>query len=57
MLCPDCDWMWEWEENPTPYCPFCGSVGSIDNNAPPEAEAAVQQASGDIFEGGRAAKL
>lgn len=57
MHCPDCGWTWAWDDDPTPHCSFCGSVGQADDDAPPEAHAAVNQASGSAFDGGHAAIL
>lgn len=57
MFCDECHWMWEWSDDPTPHCPYCGKVGGTGPNAPPEAEVAVAQASGSVFEGGHAGAL
>lgn len=53
MMHCECGWVWSWENDPTPHCPFCESVGTATDESPPEAHAAVSQASGPVFEGSR----
>jgi len=44
MLHCECGWAWEWDDNPTPYCPFCGKVGTAGPSAPQEAIDALAEA-------------
>lgn len=37
--------MWEWSDDPTPWCPFCGNLGSYGPNAPEEAKQAIEKES------------
>lgn len=50
MMCPNCAWAWSWSDDSTPWCPFCSGVGAVTPDEPPEAEHAVAQASGEVFE-------
>lgn len=43
MLHCECSWAWECEDDPTPYCPFCGKVGAAGPGAPPEAQEAITE--------------
>jgi hypothetical protein len=44
MLGCECGWVWEWEDDNTPYCPFCSKVGNAGPNAPQEAKEAIKEA-------------
>lgn len=44
MLYCECGWAWEWEDDQTPYCPFCGKVGAAGPSAQQEAVEAIADA-------------
>ena len=44
MIHCSCGWAWEFEEDPTPHCPYCGKVGVAGPGTPPEAKEAVEEA-------------
>jgi len=44
MLCPDCEWFWDFGEDGI-YCPFCGgAIGIAGPDDPPEAHEQVENA-------------
>jgi len=47
MLHCECGWAWEWDDDPTPHCPFCGRIGAAGPGAPEEAKDAVAEAQGE----------
>lgn len=44
MMHCECGWAWEWDDDPTPYCPFCGKIGAAGPGAPQEAKEAIVEA-------------
>lgn len=44
MLHCECGWAWEWEDDLTPYCPFCERLGVAGPGAPEEAKERVAEA-------------
>jgi hypothetical protein len=44
MMHCECGWAWEWDDDPTPYCPFCGKIGAAGPGVPQEAEEKIRQA-------------
>jgi hypothetical protein len=44
MLCPECDWFWDYEDDGK-WCPFCsGAIGLAGPDDPEEAHKAVAEA-------------
>lgn len=44
MMHCECGWAWEWDDDSTPYCPFCGKLGAAGPGTPEEARRAVEEA-------------
>lgn len=45
MLCPECSWHWEYQDDGV-RCPFCaGAIGVPTGEDPPEAQKAIEEAS------------
>jgi len=44
MMHCECGRAWEWEDDPTPSCPFCGKVGAAGPGTPEEAKDALREA-------------
>lgn len=47
MLCPECGWWDDWEDNSSPYCEFCGTIHGPTPEDPPEAHEAIAEARAD----------